>query len=109
MRLIDLEAEFFRWDVKGVTHIEIPSVATLAEAQGVLFDCPKCRNHSVMVGFRDRGVPPDVGTKDAAGNQTLWHVAGGTGLEDLTLTPSVDCTPSNPNCWHGFITNGEVN
>lgn len=110
MRLEDLDAEFFRWDVKGVTHVEIPTVGTLAEAQGVMFDCPVCESsgHSIMVGFRDRGVPPDQGTRDAAGNQTLWTVAGGTGLHDLTLTPSIDCTPSNPACWHGFITNGEI-
>ena len=107
-RLVELDAEFFRWDVKGVTHIESPTVATLAEAQGVIFDCPKCRTHSIMVGFRDRGVPAHLGTRDSQGKQTLWQVSGGTGLHDLTLTPSIDCTPSNPNCWHGFITGGEI-
>ena len=109
MQLIDLDAEFFRWEERdGKTYL--PEVAALAEAQGVIFDCPVCRSpgHSIMVGFRDRGVPAHLGTRDAAGKQTLWQVAGGTGLHDLTLSPSVDCTPSNPNCWHGFITNGVI-
>jgi hypothetical protein len=30
----------------------------------------------------------------------------GTGLSDLTLSPSVDV--GEPSCWHGFIRNGEV-
>ncbi len=114
MKLTDLDAEFFRWaEYDGSDGLGkrtcIPHVATLAEAQGVIFDCPVCRSpgHSVMVGFRDRGVPAHLGTRDLAGNQTLWQVSG-TGLHDLTLQPSVDCTPSNPKCWHGFVTNGSI-
>jgi hypothetical protein len=51
-----------------------------------------------------------------------WSMSG-TGLHDLTLSPSVNCQigPAYPEhnlkagecvpgrlCWHGFITNGEV-
>lgn len=136
MRLTDLDAELVRWEERphpnnyaaegfdcntpeGIAAWEaagrpramqlvMPHVETLAEAQGVMLDCPKCRNHSVIIAFADRGVKDNWGTRSSDGRPTRWQVVGGTGLNDLTLSPSIDCTPSNPNCWHGFITNGEV-
>lgn len=87
----------------------VPSVDTLADAQGVEFDCPRCKNgHRIAVAFSGRGVLDHQASRDKNGNPTRWQVAGGTGLEDLSLSPSVDCTPSNPQCWHGHITNGEI-
>jgi hypothetical protein len=37
--------------------------------------------------------------------KTRWQMSG-TGLSDLTLSPSVDV--GEPSCWHGYITQGEV-
>lgn len=89
-----------------VTHLL--RVETLAEAQGVEFNCPRCASgHRIAVAFAGRGVLDHQGTRDKNGRPTRWQVSG-TGLHDLTLSPSVDCTPSNPNCWHGHIRNGEV-
>ena|ERR1019366_6676071 len=34
-----------------------------------------------------------------------WQMSG-TGLDDLTLSPSVDV--GEPSCWHGYIENGVV-
>lgn len=88
-----------------VTHLL--QVQALPDAQGIEFDCPKCRNHRIHIAFAGRGVADHHGTHAADGRPTRWQVTG-TGFDDITLTPSVDCTPSNPNCWHGFITNGEI-
>lgn len=134
IKLIDLDAEFVRWEDRpnpagraadGFStetaedcarwtaagcprqpSTYLPTVATLAEAQGVVFDCPKCRNHSIMIAFQGRGVLDHQATRASNGRPTRWNVVGGSGLQDLSLSPSIDCTPSNPNCWHGFVTNG---
>lgn len=128
MKLTDLEAELIRWEDRYLTaeeeqaegtwsarpdrrHTYILQAASLAEAQGLELDCPKCtgnRSHRVQVAFHDRGVLDHHGSRNKEGKPTRWHVAGGTGLVDLSLSPSIDCTPSDPNCWHGFITNGEI-
>jgi len=89
-------------------------VATLAEADGVWFLCPKCfiankgavGTHSVMAGFAGR-CPPGSYTQDLDGNDTRWQVSG-TGLDDLALSPSIHlvCKPPVPSgvCqWHGFV------
>lgn len=86
----------------------IVSVDALSDAQGVMLNCPKCRNHMVQIAFAGRGVADHHGLRSSDGSPTRWTVVSGTALDDLTLTPSIDCTPSNPNCWHGFITNGEA-
>lgn len=107
MRLRDLEARFYRITAPG-HRLEVD---TLAEAQGVLFLCPACfktnngpiGTHSVMTWFRDRGVPDDEVPRPGR-----WQVASSsTGLDDLTLTPSV--LLPGPGCgWHGFVTNGDA-
>jgi hypothetical protein len=108
----DLDAEFIRLDnPRGDFH----EVATIAEAQGVMFDCPKCGRHSVVCWSRSRGVPDDV--EPGPGR---WMLAG-TSLHDLTLNAdppsgarSVDLSrgrdgAAQPGCqWHGFVTNGEA-
>lgn len=110
MKITELEPEFIRFvDKAGPDGTKecLQEVTTLAEAQGILFNCPKCsKSHSILIAFASRGVQSHQGTHSAGGIPTRWQVAGGIGLDDLTLTPSIDCTPSNPNCWHGFITNG---
>lgn len=123
MKLTDLEPE---WVSRIIRHEEVLTTsgkvmrdqeyhghpATLAEAQGVLFLCPKCfaknsgsvGTHSVICWFRDRGIPDD-----AEPSPGRW-MPSGTGFHDLTLTPSVDLTERGkaPDEWHGFVTNGEV-
>jgi hypothetical protein len=108
MKLAELEPQFTRIASPG--HYE--DVATLAEAQGVMFLCPKCfaknggnvGTHSIMVWFRDRGVPADE-----VPGPGRW-IATGTGYEDLTTSPSINLeNPDHVGCeWHGFVTNGEA-
>jgi Family of unknown function (DUF6527) len=92
----------------------------LEGADGVFFWCPcgygkpefpldGARPHGVIVSFANpRGcapAPADAGSRSRNGGPSRWTMSG-TGLADLTLTPSVDV--GTPSCWHGFITNGEV-
>lgn len=81
--------------------------------------------HGVIVPFAN---PRNASAVPAAFKPTpRWEMSGAS-LDDLTLTPSIDCTVENPEhaeanraaglqpgecrpgrrCWHGFITNGEV-
>ncbi len=91
-------------------------------AQGVEFWCP-CgyadarypldggRPHAVMVPFRNPRnapqLPVDHGpqSKNDPSQHPRWEMSG-TGLHDLTISPSIDV--GNPSCWHGHVTNGEV-
>lgn len=79
-------------------------VDSLADAQGIMFLCPKCfiknkgsvGTHRCPLPFAGRGVDP-------AKNQ--WNVLG-TGFHDLSTTPSYRIVGG---CgWHGYITDGEV-
>lgn len=112
--LRQLEAEFYRYEKRedGVFHIP---VATIGEAQGVEFLCPKCfaanggsvGTHSVMCWSRSRGVP-----EDANPGPGRWKLDG-TGIDDLTLNadpPSrARSVALKGGCsWHGFVTNGEA-
>lgn len=100
MRLNGLDPQFYKIASPGhYQHVE-----TLAEAQGIMFDCPKCGNHSVMVWFRDRGVP----VEEVPG-PGRWSVSG-TIYADLSLSPSINLeNPQHVGCeWHGFVTNGDV-
>lgn len=83
-------------------------VATLAEAQGLRMRCPVCKDHRLAVAFAGRGVLDHHGSQNRDGKPSRWQVAG-SGYDDLTLHPSVDCTSAHrPNCWHGWIKSGEV-
>ena len=117
VKLRELEAFFSRYReeqvppdvfVDGVKHTSgirrlfLP-VATLAEADGIWFLCPKCvagDGHMVRVGFAGKAVPGTYGhSKD--GQPVLWNIAGGSGLDDLSLTPSIQL---EGGCnWHGFV------
>lgn len=91
------------------TQDEAGNPIALERAMGVRFLCPKCfvanngkvGTHSVVCWFNGSGVPdywsPGPGR---------WNVAGGSGVDDLTLTPSIQLHAAC--AWHGFITNGEV-
>jgi len=89
-------------------------------SDGVLLWCPcgygkaeypldGARPHAVMVSFANPRnappVPPDGGSQSRRGGPSRWTMSG-TGLADLTLTPSVDV--GEPSCWHGFVTDGVV-
>ncbi len=109
-----------RWHADGEPTIRelvdrtdhIPA-ATVAEAQGIIFLCPKCftenggarGTHTVMVTFSGRGVPDDVGSRGTAG-PTRW-TATGDSIERLSTTPSILLPP--PCCgWHGYLTDGHA-
>jgi hypothetical protein len=104
--LAELEAEFVRYGADGGIHHPVD----LANAQGVMFLCPKCfganggnvGTHRVLSWFRGKGVPDDA--KPGPGR---WEVEG-FGLNDLTLRPSIDLSTSGGCDWHGFVTNGSA-
>jgi len=88
MKLSELNPEWVRWEDRidndgdvtpsGVVRTFIPTAPSLAEAQGIEFDCPKCRRaHRVQVAFRDRGVLDHHGSRDSQGRPSRWAVAGG--------------------------------
>lgn len=132
MRLTELEARFVRYgkDIASEGHGRrlpdgtiqwggfecdvIQTVDSLAEAQGIRFLCPVCfkanggsvGTHSVEVTFAGRGVGDEFGSHNSEGLPSRWAVSG-TGLDDLTTTPSVFL--KGPGCgWHGYITNGDA-
>lgn len=103
-KLADLEPEWVRYEANHPRNLGelIHHVNDLSEAQGLMFLCPHCGCTQQMT-FRDRGVQDHQGSHNREGLPSRWSVAG-TGIEDLTLTPSIDS-----GCgWHGFITHGEA-
>jgi hypothetical protein len=141
MRLRQLDGQFIRRDVRVETWTQIKAdvfavktagpytddeveevtgprevfvyVATLAEADGVSFLCPKCfaenggpvGTHSVICWFQDR-VPDDAFPKPGR-----WNPVG-TSLDDLSFVPgkkSHSVLLTGEGCaWHGFVTNGDA-
>lgn len=121
MKLTDLEAAFVDYSERTesdpaidggrprLARIVTPKPSMLA-ARGVWFLCPACfqknggavGTHLVEATFRGRNVPDHMGSQSKNGGPSRWDVSG-TGLDDLTLQPSIDC-----GCWHGYVTNGEV-
>lgn len=110
MRLVDLDPQFLRHEGKTFRD-----VATIAEAQGIRFLCPKCfkangsanGTHQIICWSRSRGVPDD-----ARPGKGRWSMAG-TGYADLTLNADAPSTARSialqGGCmWHGFITDGLV-
>jgi hypothetical protein len=103
------DAVFFRYiTIDGKEGTE--EVDELMDAQGVFFWCPcgfgkpefpldGARPHAHRIPFRNPVFPTPV----PDGVDPKWTVSG-TGLHDLTLTPSI----LSKSCWHGFITRGEV-
>ena len=99
--------------VTGPRRYRVP-VPTLAEAQMVLFMCPKCFAsgggrvgcHSIEVSLADRGVSPEDATHNSKGEAVFWTAAG-TGLADLSLAPSIQAEGDGCGV-HIHITNGEV-
>jgi hypothetical protein len=123
MRLIDawFEASFIygiAFDGSGFSH----GKKDLTGAQGLWLWCP-CgygkleyplaggRPHAVLVPFAlPLNAPPPpaaFGPVNAAGARPRWKFRG-TGLHDLTISPSIDVGAGTTKCSHGFITNGEI-
>lgn len=121
MRLADLSAELVKLTTADGSGWRI--VETLAEAQGVMFQCPKCAigkiveeedgrrfvrgAHSIICWFRGRGVSDEV--EPGPGRWT----PSGSGLHDLTFVPGdppMACSVLLlSGCeWHGFVRDGEA-
>lgn len=96
MKLRDLDPELERLEPDGCAS----TVQSVAEATSVMFICPECEGHYILVHFRGR-VPDDAKPK------ARWDVTGTT-IDDLTLSPSIDLTGATDCGWHGFVQNGEV-
>jgi hypothetical protein len=97
-KLAQLEAAFVRLLNERGDFQELPS---MAGANGVMFDCPKCGAHSVLCWDRTvaAGIAPGPGR---------WEMSG-TSLHDLTLSPSVDLSRSGGACdWHGWVIDGDA-
>jgi hypothetical protein len=87
-------------------------VKTVAKAHGVRFLCPKsfAKNggpkgtHSVYIFFTGS---PYAG-RNRAGQEVRWQVVGGSTIDDLQLSPSIqeqdEGMPAEHQCnWHGFV------
>lgn len=109
VKLTDLEPQFLKWTDEHHHR----DVQTLAEADGILFVCPKCFEengrerpgvHSVLCWFE--GKVPDSATPGPG----RWNPTG-TGYGDLSFVPGAKSNSVlllNGCGWHGFVTNGEV-
>jgi hypothetical protein len=108
MKLRELDATFAaQASPDGDTFVEQDSIDG---AQGVIFNCPLCQKHSVLCWFNNpRGA--SVVSDTAAPGPGRWSAAG-SGIDDLTLTPSVNLDihgEKQTSCrWHGFVTAGEA-
>lgn len=114
MRFLDLEPKFLRivdpktWSWEGTSGSDVP----IAEAQGVMFLCPKCFEgnahssvgvHSVVCWFLGRGVSD--AEEPGPGR---WEPIG-TGLADLTLHAGSSSVLLRGECdAHFFVRDGEV-
>jgi hypothetical protein len=109
LKLTELNAQFIRREVVGGVEYH-HDVNTIAEADGILFLCPKCfitnagpiGTHSVIC-WRPR-IAPDVEPKPGR-----WEFEG-TSIDDLTLKAgSSSILLTGEGCHaHFFITNGEI-
>lgn len=125
MRLRDLNAHFVgRAIIVNGDVTQHEEVDTLTEAQGIMFQCPKCASepghgpgtglpdgigcrgvHYVLCWFEDRGIPDTANPKPGRWNPT------GTSLDDLSFVPgkkSHSIQLLGACNWHGFVTNGDA-
>ena len=109
-KLADLDAQFVSYR-PAQPECGLPQALEIVNAgctaDGILFLCPKCHaenggpvgTHSVLCWFVGR-VADDV--EPGPGRWT----PSGTGISDLSLTPSVHLLAG---CgWHGFVGNGDA-
>lgn len=98
MRLADLDARFVVATDTGWRDVD-----AFADAQGVLFDCPKCLGHKIMAWWPN--APSQLAGDPSGGKR--WN-ASGTSLDDLTLSPSILLTSPEGCGWHGFVRDGKI-
>lgn len=110
----DGDGRKFMWGPRPVRY-EFHNVQTVAEADQLLFLCPKCfaanggatGTHSVLVSFAGRNQPDGVCSRDSEGSPSRWTVHSGNSLDDLVLTPSIALDvkrkPEEGCHWHGFV------
>lgn len=136
MKLRDLDAQFVYAAQKG--GYERSDANSVEGMQGVMFQCPKCAigkergeedgrrfirgAHYILVFFSNpRGAPvapADADLRNDGSRNPRWSIKSGTTLDDLTLTPSINCDipwkdadgiEHESSCkFHGFIKNGDV-
>lgn len=100
MKLTDLDASFIAWggDPHHGNYIELPS---MEGADGVTFFCPFGGDKACSIVLWNHDVPASV--EPGPGR---WSMMG-TGLHDLTLSPSVNMSAGPCACkWHGWIKDG---
>lgn len=108
-KLRDLDANLVgHYDVETGGFAFMPD---MDGAQGVWFCCPLCSDHYMLCWFTNPRNAPRV-PDDADPKPGRWE-ASGTGLDDLTLNPSVSLdTPlarEHGTCrWHGWVQLGEA-
>jgi hypothetical protein len=124
MKLRELDAHFIKWRLQPASDEDkalnpqfgqdwkqniFQHVESLVAAHGIMFICPKSiadgHQHHVLVFFTGSPVPPDIGT-NKEGKTVRW-IPTGTGLDDLTLSPSI--LSQDTTCqWHGWVKNGDA-
>lgn len=98
MRLVDLDARFVLATAHGWRDVD-----DMSEAEGVIFDCPKCLAHKIMTWFHNA---PLVLPGDPSSGKR-WAPSG-TCLSDLSLSPSILLTSPEGCGWHGYVRDGEA-
>jgi hypothetical protein len=136
MRLRDLDARFL-YDVQPMSS-RMSDSASVDGMQGVQFQCPSCGAgkergeedgrrfirgaHYIQVLFANpRNVAPapaDAGCDDSHGGHPRWMIESGSTLDDLTLSPSINCDipwkdaqgVEHPSAckFHGYVKNGDA-
>lgn len=99
------------------THYPDGSLIPWNKAQGLFLWCPCAygndkKAHGLLVPFLNPpsgvALPTDHGPLSRDGkSHPRWTVTG-TGLHDITTSPSIAVGSAKDECWHGFIINGEV-
>lgn len=67
---------------------------------GVFFDCPCCTpTHGICATWSGPSLYP---------SGAVWRLEGEPNLDELTLTPSIDCSSSGHCTFHGWVQGGKV-
>lgn len=135
MRLRDLDAQFLN-DVTTASYTRSDDDQVIG-AQGILFQCPSCAAGKDVVADDERAgrryvvgahyievlfsnpvgaslAPADAGPVGADHTSHPRWTMSGSSLDDLTITPSINCDIPGKNgepsvCkFHGFVKNGDA-
>lgn len=125
MKLSELDGRFV-YDA-GEKSYRISDSHSVDGMQGVLFQCPSCGigrphgcegerhyivgDHYILVFFSNpknaTPAPESARRRNDGTPNPLWTMSGST-LDDLTLSPSIDCTRGGGCTFHGFVSSGNV-